>query len=83
MLKSLAECALLHEIVNNSDNDSFLTSADIINLEKCVMFMKNLGSSSELKKITDYDLIIKAVKLFNELEDKNSDLYLLNVNCCG
>ena len=78
LLKSLAECALLHEIVNNSDNDSFLTSADIINLEKCVMFMKNLGSSSELKKITDYDLIIKAVKLFNELEDKNSDLYFIN-----
>ena len=78
LTKTLADCANLHGIVNNGEEDSFLTSADIIHFEKCINFMNNLGTADELKKMTDYDLIMKAEKLFNELEDKNSDIYFFN-----
>ena len=76
--RKLEDCGLLHGIVNNGDEDSFLTSADIINFEKCVNFMKQLGDEDELKKVTDYELITKAEKIFKEFKDENSDIYFIN-----
>ena len=78
--KSLSECSILHGVVNNGDEDIFLTSADIIQLENCVKFMENLKKIGELKKITDYDLIIKAENLFTEFQnkDKNYDVNFIN-----
>ena len=76
--KKVEDCGILHGIVNDGNGDSFLTSADIIHFEKCVSFMKNLGNIEELKKMSDYELIIKTKDIYNKLEDKNSDLYFIN-----
>ena len=76
--KTIQNCIILHAIVNNGDEDSFLTSADIIHFEKCIKFMENLGGKEKFKGMTDYDLITKAEKLFNKLEDKNSDVFFIN-----
>ena len=76
--KNLQDCSILHEIVNNGDEDSFLTSADVIYFEKCIKFIKSLGNEEELKKMTAFELLTKANRLFNEIKDKNSELCFIN-----
>jgi len=60
--KNYEDCRLLQEIANNNDN-SFLTTADIIDFEKCVEFMNKIGSLEEIKNMTDCDLVQKTISL--------------------
>ena len=60
--KNYEDCRLLKEIVNNN-NDNILTTADIVDFEKCVEFMNKIGSPEQLKNMTDCDLVQKAISL--------------------
>jgi hypothetical protein len=60
--KKYEDCRLLKEIVNNN-NDNILTTADIVDFEKCVEFMNKIGSPEQLKNMTDCDLVQKAISL--------------------
>ena len=55
----------------NLENDSeFLTTNDILDFEKCVEFMRELGNKDKLKNMNDKELLVE----FRELvKDKNKD----------
>ena len=60
--KNYEDCRLLQEIANNNE-DSFLTTADIIDFEKCVEFMNKIGNPEEIKNMIDCELIQKTISL--------------------
>ena len=66
LLKDKDEFELLY---GNLDNNDFLRISDVIDLEKCVEYMKSLGSIDEFKQMKDYELIKKAK--YSNLISKN------------
>ena len=62
--KNFEDCRVLQDISNNNEN-TFLTPADILDFEKCVQFMNNLGTQEKINIMSDYELIQKS-KIFSE-----------------
>ena len=73
--KDIDDCRLLQEIANNND-DSLLTAADISDLEKCIEFMNSIGNINQLKEMTDYKFVQKAINLCKN--NKSLELYFNN-----
>ena len=73
--KNYEDCRVLQDISNNNDN-TFLTPADILDYEKCVEYMNNLGTQKELNKMTDYELIQNSKSLSEKYP--NLELNLTN-----
>ena len=75
--KNFEDCRVLQDISNNNDN-TFLTPADILDFEKCVEYMNDLGTQNEINSMTDYELIQKAKSISEKEEYRNLELYLSN-----
>ena len=68
-------CRHLQEL--NFENDhEFLTSNDILDFEKCIEFMKRIGTKEAIKKMTGKELINNFRKLV-EKYNKNNQIELL------
>ena len=77
--KSVDECDLLYDAL---DNNEFLKISDILSLEKCVEYINNIGSLTDIKYMKDYDLIKKANFLYNDYKGLESNLmdFIRNYN---
>ena len=69
------DCRNLQELAGEMDN-GFLNANDILDLEKCVLFMKELGDKETFKNKIDIDVI----KSFKEKVKKHKDIELLFTN---
>ena len=69
------DCRNLQELAGEMDN-GFLNANDILDLEKCVLFMKELGDKETFKNKIDIDVI----KSFKEKVRGNNDIELLFTN---
>ena len=79
--KTYEDCRALQDITNNTEN-TFLTTGDILDFEKCVNFMNKIGTQAEIKKMTDYDLIQKT-KFLSETNtelEKNLNNFIQHFN---
>ena len=69
--KTIEDCRNLQEILSENEN-SFVTANDILDLEKCIVFMKGLGKLEELKNKNDNEVI----NLFKDEFSKKNDIFI-------
>ena len=69
--KTIEDCRNLQEILSENEN-SFVTANDILDLEKCIVFMKGLGKLEELKNKND----IEVIHLFKDEFSKKNDIFI-------
>ena len=68
--KTIEDCRNLQEVLSENENN-FVSANDILDMEKCVAFMKNFGKLEELKKNDD----MKVIFLFKNEFTKNNEIY--------
>ena len=68
--KTIEDCRNLQEVLSENENN-FVSANDILDMEKCVAFMKNFGKLEELKKNDD----MKVIFLFKNEFAKNNEIY--------
>ena len=71
---TIEDCRNLQDF-NRDNDDEFLTPNDILDFEKCIEFMRKLGTKKDMKNITDKDLLIKFQDLV--LDNDNNKIELL------
>ena len=69
--KTIEECRNLQEILSENENN-FVSANDILDMEKCVIFMNNFGKLNDLKEKKDIDVI----SLFREQFSKKNDIFI-------
>ena len=67
--RTVDDCRSYQELVGEMD-DGFLTSNDILDLEKCVEFTNKIGNEQTIKNMKDIDII----KSFVKEVDKNKGI---------
>ena len=70
--RTVADCRSLQELVGEMD-DGFLTSNDILELEKCVEFMNQIGNEQTIKSMKGIDIIKSFVNEVNK--NKKIEVY--------
>ena len=70
--RSIDDCRKLQELVGEMDN-AFLSSNDVLDLEKCVELMSNIGTIQTIKEMNDLDIIISFIKKIENY--KNIEIY--------
>ena len=68
--KTIEDCRNLQEVLSENENN-FVSANDILDMEKCVAFMKDFGKLEELKKKDDKNVI----SLFKDKFAKNNEIY--------
>ena len=69
--KTIEDCRNLQEVLSENENN-FVTANDILDLEKCIEFMKNVGKLEDLRSKED----IKIIYLFREQFLKKNDIFI-------
>ena len=66
------DCRKLQELVGEMDN-GFLSSNDVLDLEKCVELMSKIGTNETIKKMNDSDIVSSFIKEIGKY--KNMEIY--------
>jgi len=70
--RSIDDCRNLQELVGEMDN-GFLSSNDVLDLEKCVELMSKVGTAQTIKEMNDSDIVCSFVKEIGKF--KNIEIY--------
>ena len=70
--RSIDDCRKLQELVGEMDN-AFLSSNDVLDLEKCVELMSKIGTIQTIKEMKDSDIINSFIKIIENY--KNIEIY--------